>query len=342
MTSTEPPSRSGSGSDGAFTTGSIAAAILNNPFVPHKNPKSGRWAPPKYSLRRQAELIKHARESGMLHLLPPGLKLGEVQLLQYLTATETETAGAADAAEQEKQAQTQAQEREREEFVANGLVSVRRKQGQGQEQRLEEEMTQGPSEDDDGPRLGQKCKNNKDVGAAPARVDDSDDAWTRSVEWIGTIRERNVAGADVGNRLYAGKKRMFKGHKWERQRERRVARTKMLLRDMDKRVQRFKEVRVRFYCLILSSLPHTHTTHTFFFVSPASISFFLLTGFLSCLVPCQGQAVAAGKEVQRVEEDAEAAVLTPRLTTLQAFAITILISSTTHPLVNTLIARYVS
>jgi len=72
-----------------------------------------------------------------------------------------------------------------------------------------------------------------------------DAAWTRPVEWVGTVRERNIAGADVGNRLYAGKKRMFKGHKWERTRERRVARTKMLLRDMDKRVERFKEYRAK-------------------------------------------------------------------------------------------------
>lgn len=68
--------------------------------------------------------------------------------------------------------------------------------------------------------------------------------WAMPVEWTGTVRERNVAGADVGNRLYAGKKRMFKGHKWERTRERRVGRTEMLLRDMDKRIQRFKGVRL--------------------------------------------------------------------------------------------------
>jgi len=59
------------------------------------------------------------------------------------------------------------------------------------------------------------------------------------------VRERSVAGADVGNRLYAGKKRMFKGHKWERTRERRVGRTEMLLRDMDKRIQRFKGYRAK-------------------------------------------------------------------------------------------------
>ncbi|KAH8996374.1 hypothetical protein EDB92DRAFT_1933840 [Lactarius akahatsu] len=131
---------------------------IPNPFVPHKNPESGRWAPPKYSLRRQAELIKHARASGTLHLLPPGPKMSSGQL-------------------------------------------------------------------------------------AEAREDDA--AWKGSVEWVGSLRERSVAGADVGNRLYAGKKRMFKGHKWERTRERRITRTKILLRDMDKRVERFKQYRAK-------------------------------------------------------------------------------------------------
>ncbi|KAH9048401.1 hypothetical protein EDB84DRAFT_1586022 [Lactarius hengduanensis] len=136
------------------------SGALPNPFVPHKNPESGRWAPPKYSLRRQAELIKHARASGTLHLLPPGPKMSSGQL-------------------------------------------------------------------------------------AEAREDDSDAAWEGSVEWVGSLRERSVAGADVGNRLYAGKKRMFKGHKWERTRERRITRTKILLRDMDKRVERFKQYRAK-------------------------------------------------------------------------------------------------
>ena len=180
--------------------GAAAAIVLNNPFVPHKNPKSGRWAPPKYSLRRQADFIKHARKSGTQHLLPPGPKMmSEAQL-----ASASATAAAAEEEEQEKRGEAAAAT-----SVSGLLSSVRREQGQGR---------------------GQDSK-------------DAADAWTRSVEWVGTVRERSVAGADIGNRLYAGKKRMFKGHKWERERERRVARTKMLLRDMDKRVQRFKAVR---------------------------------------------------------------------------------------------------
>lgn len=211
-----PPSTttttSRSGSHDIFAA---AAVVLNNPFVPHKNPKSGRWAPPKYSLRRQADLIKHARKSGMLHLLPLGPKMGETQLAAA-TAAAAEAPAVGPSAAEEQAVVTS----------ASGLLGVRREQG-GQEAAAE---GQDP----------------KDAATAAADVNDvNDDVWTGSVEWVGTVRERGVAGADIGNRLYAGKKRMFKGHKWERTRERRVARTKMLLRDMDKRVQRFKAYRAK-------------------------------------------------------------------------------------------------
>jgi hypothetical protein len=126
--------------------------------------------------------------------------------------------------------------------VGNGLVSLRRGQ-------VVQVQVQGQ-----GPRQAQEEGEEGAGRQAPALGQESLDAhaeWARDVEWVGTVRERNVAGADVGNRLYAGKKRMFKGHKWERVRERRVARTRMLLRDMDKRVQRFKGVRY-------SKLFHSH------------------------------------------------------------------------------------
>ncbi|KAK4128723.1 hypothetical protein N657DRAFT_676471 [Parathielavia appendiculata] len=41
-----------------------------NPFLPMKHPVTGRWHDPKYSLRRQAELVKMAREHGVEELLP--------------------------------------------------------------------------------------------------------------------------------------------------------------------------------------------------------------------------------------------------------------------------------
>jgi large subunit ribosomal protein L25 len=216
----------GTGTTGTGTgAAAAAAAALNNPFLPHKNPTSGRWAPPKYSLRRQAQLVKHARVSGTLHLLPPGPKMSATQLLAAAatatptpTPTPTSTSTAPAPASASSADVGDRVELEEGKEVERGLVSVRLRQRQEGAQVQEEAEADGP------------------VTSAAA-------AWRRQVEWVGTVRERNVAGSDVGNRLYAGKKRMFKGHKWERVRERRVARTRMLLRDMDKRVQRFKQVR---------------------------------------------------------------------------------------------------
>ncbi|KAB5594719.1 hypothetical protein CTheo_1866 [Ceratobasidium theobromae] len=54
----------------ASTTG----ASVPNPFLPQKNPHTGRWHAPQYSLRRQKELVKQARADGVLGLLPPGPK----------------------------------------------------------------------------------------------------------------------------------------------------------------------------------------------------------------------------------------------------------------------------
>ncbi|EKM53120.1 uncharacterized protein PHACADRAFT_259294 [Phanerochaete carnosa HHB-10118-sp] len=140
---------------------------VQNPFVPHKNPETGRWAPPKYSRRRQAELIKAARATNTLHLLPPGPKLGRAVLEAAAKATP------------------------------------------------------------------------KSVRPRPA---DPAELWAKHVSWTGRLREKKVAGADVGSRLYAGKKRMFKGHKWQRTMPTRELRRKMVLKSMKSRVRRFKSV----------------------------------------------------------------------------------------------------
>jgi large subunit ribosomal protein L25 len=122
--------------------------------------------------------------------------------------------------------------------VSSGLVSLRRR-GEGEVREQERRLGQEEAVETEGDAQAQG-----EVLLAPEHNSlDAQVDWTMPVEWTGTVRERNVAGADVGNRLYAGKKRMFKGHKWERMRERRVGRTEMLLRDMDKRIERFKGVR---------------------------------------------------------------------------------------------------
>jgi len=51
-----------------------------NPFQPQQNIKTGRWHPPLYSLRRQADLVKLAKEHGVEDLLPPTLKSTEATL----------------------------------------------------------------------------------------------------------------------------------------------------------------------------------------------------------------------------------------------------------------------
>ncbi|KAI9065261.1 hypothetical protein FKP32DRAFT_1624420 [Trametes sanguinea] len=140
---------------------------IRNPFLPYKNPESGRWAPPKYSLRRQADLVKSARAAGLLHLLPPGPKL---------SPKEIESASASVPAVAEV---TETSEKEAK-------------------------------------------------------------WWTAPVQWDGEYKEKEVKGADVGNRLYAGRKRMFKGHKWERTLEKRTWKRKMLMKDMEERIERFK------------------------------------------------------------------------------------------------------
>ena len=46
----------------------------HNPFLPYRNPETGSWRGPAYSLRRQADLAKLAKQHGMEELLPPGRK----------------------------------------------------------------------------------------------------------------------------------------------------------------------------------------------------------------------------------------------------------------------------
>ncbi|KAK0745890.1 hypothetical protein B0T18DRAFT_139039 [Schizothecium vesticola] len=51
-----------------------------NPFKTTRHPVTGRYHDPKYSLRRQADLAKLAREHGVEELLPPSTKKSETRL----------------------------------------------------------------------------------------------------------------------------------------------------------------------------------------------------------------------------------------------------------------------
>jgi len=134
---------------------------IPNPFLPQLNAKTGRWAPPRYSLRRQADLVKKAKLSDTIQYIPSGPKS------QHSPTTPLASLGA-----------------------------------------------------------------------------DVDLLLEAPVEWVGEMRKKpnSVPGSDIGARLYAGKKRMFKGHKWERVMNKKLTHRRMLMRNMRRRVKTFKQV----------------------------------------------------------------------------------------------------
>lgn len=51
-----------------------------NPFKSQKHPVTGKWHDPVYSMRRQADLIKMARDHGVIDLMPESVKNPETKL----------------------------------------------------------------------------------------------------------------------------------------------------------------------------------------------------------------------------------------------------------------------
>ncbi|CBQ69017.1 conserved hypothetical protein [Sporisorium reilianum SRZ2] len=68
----------GSSSSSSSTT-TASASTSASLFEPTKSTTTGCWAPPKYSLRRQAKLLKEAALTGQLALLPDGAKTTRLQ-----------------------------------------------------------------------------------------------------------------------------------------------------------------------------------------------------------------------------------------------------------------------
>ncbi|KAL2380356.1 hypothetical protein RJZ90_004649 [Blastomyces dermatitidis] len=74
------PSRSSKASKIDQSAFSMSQAFLRsdpehpNPFLPYKNPETGRWRGAMISLRRQNELVKLAAQYGVEELLPPSRK----------------------------------------------------------------------------------------------------------------------------------------------------------------------------------------------------------------------------------------------------------------------------
>ncbi|GAM89178.1 hypothetical protein ANO11243_072150 [Dothideomycetidae sp. 11243] len=86
------PQQSSNNSTSSLTQPALDPTVLNaitaardaaNPFLPWRNPATQAWRPPRYSLRRQADLYREAKEWGVTALLPetsprnPALKLAK-------------------------------------------------------------------------------------------------------------------------------------------------------------------------------------------------------------------------------------------------------------------------
>lgn len=69
------PAASSSASTSSTSSNTANPASL---FEPSKSSSTGFWAPPKYSLRRQAKLVKEAALTGQLSLLPDGPKTARI------------------------------------------------------------------------------------------------------------------------------------------------------------------------------------------------------------------------------------------------------------------------
>jgi len=160
---------------------------LPNPFIPHKNPLTGRWAPPKYSLRHQADLVKSAKASNLVHLLPPGPKSPAIS------------------PKADRPLVIPSKSMSTEWWQANVVWKDSKPP-------IEKKEKKDPSLEEDG---------------AP--------------KVIPRIKVKRMEGL-AALKLYAGRKRMFKGHKWERVQAQRKKRTQILMRDMNKRIARYKEV----------------------------------------------------------------------------------------------------
>ncbi|KAH8113767.1 hypothetical protein DFH11DRAFT_1689188 [Phellopilus nigrolimitatus] len=217
---------------------------LHNPFLPRPlfnraltlvEPESSevqerkKWAQPKYSLRRQADLVKAARASGTLHLLPPGPKLS-VEELQDARRDARRRARVA--------AETQRRARARTEEVSatTELEALETPSSAST-------LAQAPSPSQLGSSPRKRGKWVIRSAAQLAKRRNSATAGYPGVvfRWTGKVPEK--AQTKAGRlTVYAGRKRMFKGHKWERNYKKRTGQINVRMRDMKKRIKRFKNV----------------------------------------------------------------------------------------------------
>jgi len=276
--------------------------VLPNPFIARKNPKTGKWRCPKYSLRRQADLVKKAKETGNLAIIPPGPKLFAMQLrmrrLQSaLSPTDSAIITAAQASLNKSKTkpnlETARAETEKNEIKAEPQGSASESQTRfsaleaqllhrqdtlaALEQDLEKRRTQHELDElaafeksEMGAELQERKKRQAERSSLQTQIsvarsevvkagqklykaqedhevskveETQEQLWTNPF-WVGDAKKKTTKGEELGVKLYAGKKKMFKGHAWEKEKAKRLRRQSILMRDMTARVARYKSVSI--------------------------------------------------------------------------------------------------
>ncbi|KZV80347.1 hypothetical protein EXIGLDRAFT_845643 [Exidia glandulosa HHB12029] len=166
---------------------------LQNPFLNQRHPVTGKWQEPRYSRRRQAELVKAARLSGTLHLLPPGPKLRPSEIADFKAALD---------------------KRLLEEAKAAG-TAIPLPRGKGRRRKPRYKLP-----------------------------DDGVQWFHRKVVWTGRLWDKPAKGHDVGARLYARKRFMFKGHRWEKVIKLRKKFISLRLRSQKRRIDKWHATRI--------------------------------------------------------------------------------------------------
>ncbi|TFK46870.1 hypothetical protein OE88DRAFT_1728918 [Heliocybe sulcata] len=181
-----------------------------NPFLPTQNAYNGHWEKPRYSLRMQKELVKKAKICGLVELLPPGPKLS----LEEIKAAK------------------------RSGTVAPTSGKVQDWWLRPVEWNTEPVRTK-PVPDVDAPTtpISTKDVSNVDDAARQAKLRLRRERAALRAKRKEMMKEARELGLVT---MYVGRKRMFKGHKWERVRAERLEQQRLIMQSMPKRIRGFK------------------------------------------------------------------------------------------------------
>ena len=216
--STRAPAESSAREDASAEKKSVGTQKKKEKTKEKKERK--KWAQPHYSLRRQADLVKLARASGTLHLLPPGPKLSVQELAAAKREVELRIQSSASTANV------------RDSIETATATSTSETKGDASSSQAVEASSMTPPED-------APVKSVRETRTVAIRGSTRRSGFPGVVfNWTGKAPQKPRKRLTI----YVGRRRMFKGHKWERHLDKRRAKIAVRMRDMPQRIRRFKNV----------------------------------------------------------------------------------------------------